>query len=421
MRSNLLLLLFVVATQTAGHPNDHAHISMALDSVLRIVPQSSQPYLWVERIPASDPRLVLQQSSTIRLNQTLAVSGYAGLLPEWSRHSLANGEWPSTVNSSERRLLGHKDTLLPDATDPETVLSLALMAFNSYYEPSDSEWIDVPEWTPSTDPAHDLITMVIKGTSLTAPFIGGKTGANDKLNDNKMFSCQCVSESADFKESYYRLATTIADAAMNMYPHSTIWTTGHSLGGALSALVSLTFDLPAITFESPGDLLFARRIGLLPPSPPIFYANQRDDVQSPQEIQFETTSGVPGGDEDWEEYLNTLPIYQFGNDGDPIYLGTCLNGFTSSCWLGGYAMETKCHIGKECVYRQNEPILRVEDNNGEEYNGYAVETAAKESINNHGIQYVLDTFLKPRRQVPPCRVNELNPKCIDCEKWSWVQ
>ncbi|KAJ3200941.1 putative lipase atg15 [Entophlyctis luteolus] len=355
---------------------------MALDSVLRIVPQSSQPYLWVERIPASDPRLVLQQSSTIRLNQTLAVSGYAGLLPEWSRHSLAVISHPNvstvdlTIVRTERRMAKyrHKDTLLPDATDPETVLSLALMAFNSYYEPSDSEWIDVPEWTPSdgfgssmsairgyiyksTDPAHDLITMVIKGTSLTAPFIGGKTGANDKLNDNKMpmqgwswravegcdcansaateCKSQCVSESADFKESYYRLATTIADAAMNMYPHSTIWTTGHSLGGALSALVSLTFDLPAITFESPGDLLFARRIGLLPPSPPIFYANQRDDVQSPQEIQFETTSGVPGGDEDWEEYLNTLPIYQFGNDGDPIYLGTCLNGFTSSCWLGG--------------------------------------------------------------------------------------
>ncbi len=34
---------------------------------------------------------------------------------------------------------------------------------------------------------------------------------------------------------------------------------------------------------------------------------------------------------------------------DPIAMGTC-NGVLSSCALGGYAMESKCHIGRSIVY-----------------------------------------------------------------------
>jgi len=40
---------------------------------------------------------------------------------------------------------------------------------------------------------------------------------------------------------------------------------GHSLGGALSSLVGITFGLPTVTFESPGERLAATRLHL--PSP----------------------------------------------------------------------------------------------------------------------------------------------------------
>lgn len=48
--------------------------------------------------------------------------------------------------------------------------------------------------------------------------------------------------------------------------------------------------IPAIAFESVGDLKYAKEIGLIP-------------------------------DGDIDEFLRNLPIYHFGNDMDPIYLG----------------------------------------------------------------------------------------------------
>ncbi|KAI9351518.1 Alpha/Beta hydrolase protein [Obelidium mucronatum] len=346
------------------------------------------------------------------------------------------------------------------------------MAFNAYYEPDSTEWLPIPGWAPkdgfgstksairghiykSTDPQIKVIVIVIKGTSLQTPFQGGKTGANDKLNDNKMFSCccgkagwswravegcacansaatecklQCVQEASDYKESYYRLATTIADAAMDMYPTFTAWTTGHSLGGSLASLVSLTFDLPAITFEPPGDFLFAKRIGLLPPAPPAFLSSKSNE--------FTMSKSTTTSEENWDDFLETLEIYQFGNDGDPIYLGTCMSGIYSSCWLGGYAIETKCHLGKECVYTvgtdgkkppdgggsgggHKETVLRIQSDQemSENKDDSTVSIFAKESINNHGIQFVLDSFLRKWEYVPECKVRR---DCVDCGSWSWL-
>lgn len=40
---------------------------------------------------------------------------------------------------------------------------------------------------------------------------------------------------------------------------------GHSLGGALSSLVGVTFGVPVVTFEAPGEKLAASRLHL--PSP----------------------------------------------------------------------------------------------------------------------------------------------------------
>jgi putative lipase involved disintegration of autophagic bodies len=47
--------------------------------------------------------------------------------------------------------------------------------------------------------------------------------------------------------------------------------------------------------------------------------------------------------------LSNLPIYHYGNAGDPVFMGRC-NGISSSCQFAGYSMESKCHTGRTCTY-----------------------------------------------------------------------
>ena len=88
--------------------------------------------------------------------------------------------------------------------------------------------------------------------------------------------------------------------------------TGHSLGGSLASLIGLTFGAPVVAFEAPGEKLAASRLHL--PLP-----------------------------------LSLDHITHIYHTADPIAMGTC-NGVSSSCALGGYAMETHCHLGKVIKY-----------------------------------------------------------------------
>ncbi|RKP16563.1 alpha/beta-hydrolase, partial [Rozella allomycis CSF55] len=168
--------------------------------------------------------------------------------------------------------------------------------------------------------------IAIKGTSL--PFFGGDTAKNDKYTDNFIFSCCCAKVDRTWRpvcncyhgntkmcnstciedetrlqsnKSYYEYGKKIVQFVQKyIIKHKNLALTGHSLGGSLSALLSLTFDIPAITFNSPGERLFAERLGL----------GQNPNIQ----------------------------IYHYGTESDPIFTGKC-RGITSSCYIGGYAME----------------------------------------------------------------------------------
>ncbi|KAL8283455.1 hypothetical protein RQP46_005865 [Phenoliferia psychrophenolica] len=208
------------------------------------------------------------------------------------------------------------------------------MSNNAYtLEPPNENWWDVDKkWNVSdsfgwlddgmrghifADDKNETIIVAIKGTSQ-----------------------DCIEEAVMSSTTYYTTAVDLYNNISALYPHSQIWLTGHSLGGALAALLSYTYGVPSVSFESPADRLPAQRLHLpLPPSP------RKDDLAT--------------------------HVY---HTADPIAMGTC-NGAYSSCALGGFAFETRCHTGKSIVY---DTVGRL---------GWSV------SIQTHSIQWIIQYLL----------------------------
>ncbi|KAH9944828.1 alpha/beta-hydrolase [Amylocystis lapponica] len=283
-----------------------------------------------------------------------------------------------------------EDELLgPDVERRETLLQLAKMTNNAYLEPGESGWYDLDNkwnvvcvffrfsapvrarddspsalvrlgqgadcrfvcqsypfgWEDDADgfrghvfatPDNSTVVLAIKGTSAAVVGGGGPTTKKDKFNDNLLFSCCCARvdwtwttvcgcyrggwkcdqdclEEALIEESlFYTVGTNLYNNLTYLYPEANIWVTGHSLGGAIASLLGVTFGPPVVAIESPGEKMASRRLHL--PSPP-----------SVQHITH---------------------VY---HTADPIAMGTC-NGVLSSCALGGYAMESRCHLGTSIVY-----------------------------------------------------------------------
>ncbi|MCJ1339117.1 putative lipase atg15 [Bachmanniomyces sp. S44760] len=301
----------------------------------------------------------------------------------------------------------------PDVTDKETVLGLANMAANSYIQMPDTEnWSNVSTglnqsigfgWEGDNLRGHvfatkdnSSIVIAIKGTSLQW-VSSSETTANDKINDNLFGSCCCAQggqylwqrvcdcmsttytcnqtclEKALRKPSrYYQTAIEMYGNVSELYPTSSIWLVGHSLGGVVAALLGLTFGLPTVTFEAYGDQLAASRLGL--PSPP---------KMDPEAPQHRTETG----------------IYHFGHTADPIFMGTC-NGASAGCTLWGYSFESQCHTGKTCTYDT------VEDK------GWRV------SVGAHRIRSVIPDVIAAYDDVPECHADT---DCIDCFNWKYFE
>jgi len=293
----------------------------------------------------------------------------------------------------------------PNISDAGTVLALAQMCNNAYIEiPGTEDWYDVTTgpynttgafgWEEDglrgrvyTDQKNETVIITIKGTSFGL-FGNSATGSNDKTNDNLLFSCCCArvsylwptvcdcytgtyscnqtcsEESVTKEDRYYQAALNIYYNVSAMYPDADIWMSGHSLGGAMASLVGLTFGLPAVTFEAPGDRLPSERLHL--PLPP----------------------GMPA---------SKSAIWHFGHTADPIFMGVC-NGPSSPCWLGGYAFESMCKTGLECVWDT------VTDK------GWRV------SLRKHGISYVINEVVSQYSNVPTCVAQD---DCVDCYNWNF--
>lgn len=303
----------------------------------------------------------------------------------------------------------------PNTTDKETVINLAYMAANSYVpDINDGEWSNISigynhsapfGWEGDglrghifADEGNKTIIIGLKGTS-PAVFDGDGTTTRDKLNDNLFFSCCCAQGGQYFwrqvcdcqsstytcnstclvkalksKTRYYSAAIDLYNNVTELYPESNVWIVGHSLGGAVSSLLGLTFGLPVVTFEAPGDDLAAKRLGL--PIPPTGY-------QGPDPPNRGKYTGAR----------------HFGHTADPIFMGTC-NGATAACTLGGYAMESQCHTGLQCVYDT------VADH------GWRV------GIGYHKIHNVIDTVIKKYPEVAKCVPDT---ECIDCYNWKFFE
>lgn len=163
---------------------------------------------------------------------------------------------------------------------------------------------------------------------------------------------------------FYSLGTNLYNNLTYLYPEANIWLIGHSLGGSLAALLGLTFGVPVVALEAPGERLASTRLHLpLPPS---------DD--------------------------HITHVY---HTADPIPMGVC-NGILSTCNTAGFAMETRCHNGMTIVY----------DTVGRD--GWSVD------IRTHRIGLIIDKVLAEDYEVGkpvPDAARELD--CVDCFKWEF--
>ncbi|CAG8054763.1 unnamed protein product [Penicillium nalgiovense] len=387
---------------TYEQPDFHARLDVKPGTRLRTVSEDgygeeyivSESSLFASSSPLTIQRLADRRLPVIQGHLAAArSSGFAAALSplEWTMDTLPG----------------------PNITDKQTVLTFAQMTANDYIEePGTGQWHTINGrfnysgsfgWQKDglrghiySDKTNSTVVISLKGTS-PALFDGAGTTTNDKVNDNLFFSCccgqggsylwrqscdcqsatftanlTCIIESMNDENRYYRAAIDLYSNVTEIYPDANIWMTGHSLGGAMTSLVGLTFGLPVVTFEAVPEALPAARLGL--PSPP------GHDPRFPQSRQF-------------------TGAYHFGHTADPVFMGTC-NGINSICTWGGYAMESVCHTGQVCMYDT------VADK------GWRV------GLGTHKIENVISDVIMKYDSVPSCVAEE---ECFDCELWKFFR
>ncbi|KAF5387003.1 hypothetical protein D9615_001572 [Tricholomella constricta] len=296
------------------------------------------------------------------------------------------------------------EVLGPDVEDRHTLAQLARMAGNAYALPGRKNWYEVDQAWNSSFPFgwedsdgfrghvflssdNSTVVLSIKGTTLNGP-----TSKKDKFNDNLVdiswtfrTVCNCYAHNwrcddpcltnALIQDSlFYSIGVNLINDLRHIYPAANLWLVGHSLGGALASLLGSTYGLPAVAFESPGERLAASRLHLPLPRLP------NNPTNPPVAVTH---------------------VY---HSGDPIPQGAC-TGFGSPCAQAGFALETRCHLGKSIVFDTVQKL------------GWKVD------VRRHIIRQVITKVLEIEdveweegREVPLARVEE---HCVDCFKWEF--
>lgn len=324
--------------------------------------------------------------------------------------------------------------------DPPTLANLAKMAANAYVKQAERKWrpLDPPfddgaeederdgfGWLGDglrgyvfRDAAAETVVIAFKGTStLFSGILAAHTRASrsgqavargtnrDREQDNLMFSCCCAKVDVTWRRPVcecHRDGTTCSWGCLQRAARDTpgtyfgesieIWArvvqrrfpeakrvilTGHSLGGAIAALLaahllteSPALNVTAVTFAAPGMALFAQRLGLTP---------QTDGMRA----------------------LFRERILNFGTAEDPIFRGDC-QGIGSPCYLAGYAMETRCRLGSDCVYRQSD----------------SSKSATLMDLSKHRIDWLIDNAILAE-PIPPCV--PVPADCRDCPDWTFAE
>lgn len=321
-------------------------------------------------------------------------------------YSSSSEKVQSVVQSPRLQKSANVETLFPAFDDPETVANFAKMTSNAYMARVLTGWHNVPDYDTSdgfgwdqsglrgyifVNKARNIVIIAYKGTSI---LLAGDTVSKDKINDNIMFSCCCGRVDISWipvcgcysggylgraqtcsasclkdavradPDSYYNQAQRIVDQVRQLYPTARIWFTGHSLGGAIANLMTVSNPgTSAISFSAPGEMLYAQRLGLIP------------ETEDPHAAPF--------------------PIWNFGVSTDPIFKGTC-NGISSSCYISGYALETGCRMGHDCMWQKE----------------------GRDDVGTHRIDWMLDNVILTD---PPLSHPVCNPirNCRDCTSWSF--
>jgi lipase ATG15 len=298
----------------------------------------------------------------------------------------------------------------------ENVMTLAKMSYDAYIVPGGSGWKEIPYnytnlgGSPAVEGyvftnENDIIVS-IKGTSIwwynnkTEPDnqpwthqedVNRQDVKYDRFNDNLLLSCcyyrqsriykdmcnyknnsyhicekQCYTKSSLFKMNYLNIAKNLVDSLISnnvIDPKKRLIFTGHSLGGVLATYLGIVYNKPVVTFESPGEKYYFDLI----------------DLKYTPEI--------------------AKNIYHYGHTADIIFTGRC-NGLISLCYLGGYVIRTKCHIGNVCSY---DSITKM---------------GLSESLLNHRLDFTIKKVIPMWKDDPPICKQQTN--CSDCDQWSFI-
>lgn len=363
--------------------------------------EPSRGLFFVDR-PA--PKSLIQQNGHLDAMPTLKAASRPIVIAKRTHSQVSNDLVQSGGEDRQPRLdlldWAMDTTSAPNISDRDTLINLARMTSDAYSaDPTAADWMNITNGFNSTgfgwndtglrghvfaNADNSTVIIAFKGTSVDPR---DAWAGSDKLNDNLLFSCCCATQRPDpywygqvcdcrtetyrcnsnclttsliGNKTYYPTSLNVYLNVSKDYPKANIWTVGHSMGGAFASLVGLTFNIPAVSFESPPQALAAQRLGLaVHPNPRLHGA------------------------------------YHFGNTADPVYMGAC-NGWTSSCAIAGLAFESQCFTGQRCVYDT------VADK------GWHM------SITNHRINYVIPNVLEAYDLVANCTIDD---ECVDCYEW----